>query len=507
MNEENLTNDYADLSDEIEQDELLDDGEVGENEVVQAPIIKVQVSGDKLSALLNVFIFEDGQTVSCEDMIAALNENGIVYGLQEERIRAYCNMQNYDAPLLAAEGLSSQRGNDAEIIHYFECNRELKPKERADGTIDFHDMDSVQNVDKDQVLSYKILPTEGTEGSDIYGVKISALPGKDRSFVLGENVYVSEDGLYVHAAIDGYVEIKNDRITVRNMFTVQGDVDASVGNLDVNGSLLIRGDVREGFRIKAKGDIAIRGMVEGAMIECNGSVSIGEGINGMNRGKIYCNGDIHSRFIENTTVICDGDVHSEALLNSNISAGGSIILKSQRSSIRGGSYYAGVTVYAGDIGTSKNLPTLIAIASPEAENAAISDREDDRTAAIRTKKKDLRQLEKDIQNAEKTLQQLFRAEDMPDKKVLIRTLLVKKNQMNDSARLIKDQITALENTDDKEKRELSDFKVIVLGTIYPGTKIFIVTYNYEVKQAHQYTKFYVQDGYIEPSVLTPADKL
>jgi uncharacterized protein (DUF342 family) len=116
-------------------------------------------------------------------------------------------------------------------------------------------------------------------------------------------------------------------------------------------------------------------------------------------------------------------------------------------------------------------------------------------------------LEKDIQNAEKTLQQLFRAEDMPDKKVLIRTLLVKKNQMNDSARLIKDQITALENTDDKEKRELSDFKVIVLGTIYPGTKIFIVTYNYEVKQAHQYTKFYVQDGYIEPSVLTPADKL
>jgi hypothetical protein len=100
MNEENLTNDYADLSDEIEQDELLDDGEVGENAVVQAPIIKVQVSGDKLSALLNVFIFEDGQTVSCEDMIAALNENGIVYGLQEERIRAYCNMQNYDAPLL-----------------------------------------------------------------------------------------------------------------------------------------------------------------------------------------------------------------------------------------------------------------------------------------------------------------------------------------------------------------------------------------------------------------------
>jgi uncharacterized protein (DUF342 family) len=171
------------------------------------------------------------------------------------------------------------------------------------------------------------------------------------------------------------------------MFYRAGDVDASVGNLDVNGSTAYPRRCKRRFRIKAKGTLRDSGNGGRAMIECNGSVSIGEGINGMNRGKIYCNGDIHSRFIENTTVICDGDVHSEALLNSNISAGGSIILKSQRSSIRGGSYYAGVTVYAGDIGTSKNLPTLIAIASPEAENAAISDREDDRTQRSEPRKK------------------------------------------------------------------------------------------------------------------------
>ncbi len=506
MNEENLNDDYLDTQLETDQDtdaDLLETVELPP----QDPLIKVQVPGDKLSALLSVYIFEDGQRVPCEDICTALTENGIVYGIMEDRIRTYCETANYDAPLLAAQGLAAQRGRDAEIIHYFECDRELKPKERADGTIDFHDMDCVQNVDKDQVLSYKTAPSEGVEGFDVYGVKISAIPGKDLNFNIGENVYVSEDGSSVLAAIDGYVEIKNNRISVRNIFTVKEDVDASTGNIDVNGALVIKGDVREGFRVKAKGDIAIRGMVEGAVIESEGSISIGEGINGMNRGKIICKGDLHSRFIENAQVECESDVHADAIINSNVSACGSIILKSQRSCIRGGVYQAGLMIYAGDIGTSKNIPTVLAIGSSEVNDAVLGEEKNEQNELIRSKKRELRQTEKDLATAEKTLQQLFSAEDLPDKKTLIRTLLMKKNLMNDILRKLKTEIDALEEVKQKEKHDLSDYKVVAIGTAYPGTKLFISAYNYELKQPYQYSKFQIQDGYIIPNVLNPGDKL
>ena len=506
MNEENLNDDYLDA--QLETDHDTDDDLLEPVEVPpQEPLIKVQISGDKLSALLSVYVFEDGQRVSCEDICNALKENGIVYGIMEDRIRTYCETANYDAPLLAAEGLPAQRGRDGEIIHYFECDRELKPKERADGTIDFHDMDCVQNVDKDQVLSYKTAPSEGVEGFDVHGVKISAIAGKDLNFNIGENVYVSDDGSSVLAAIDGYVEIKNNRISVRNIFTVKEDVDASTGNIDVNGALVIKGDVREGFRVKAKGDIAIRGMVEGAVIESEGSISIGEGINGMNRGKIICRGDLHSRFIENAQVEWESDVHADAIINYNVSAGGSIILKSQRSCIRGGVYQAGLMIYAGDIGTSKNIPTVLAIGSSEVNDAVLGEQKNEQNELIRSKKRELRQTEKDLATAEKTLQQLFSAEDLPDKKTLIRTLLMKKNQMNDMLRKLKTEIDALEEVKQKEKHDLSDYKVVAIGTAYPGTKLFISAYNYELKQPYQYSKFQIQDGYIIPNVLNPGDKL
>lgn len=493
------------MNEEYMPSELSNDSKDGLNPTILPPSLELHISSDKMQADLSVYLNAEDQTISYDEIMAFLEEKKITYGILHDDIKEFCETKNFKYTICVAKGLMPVNGKDAEIYHYFESNRELKPKERADGSIDFNDLDCVQNVDKDQILSYKVKATEGTDGYDVFYCALKAAPGKDISFICGENAYISEDGTQVLSLIDGYVEIRNNRISVKNIFTVKEDVDKSIGNLNILGSLIIRGDVREGFSIKAKGDIVIRGMAEGAVIESDGNISITEGMKGMNSGKIICKGDIHCKFIENAQVRCSGDVHADAIINSNITAKGSIILKSAKSCIRGGVYQAGVMIYSKDIGTPKFTPTVLAIASEEMTEALRGDSLKE-SEGEKILKKQLSSIEKDLGNIENTLLKLFNTSDIPDKKALVRTLLMKKNELGEKAREIKFKLEEL-MTKQKDKKCLTDFKVVTLGTIFPGVKINMAAYKFSVEQPYQYMKFIIEEGLIMPMLLNPADKI
>ena len=75
-----------------------------------------------------------------------------------------------------------------------------------------------------------------------------------------------------------------EKINVFPVYEVNGDVDYNTGNIDFVGTIVIRGNVRSGFKVKADGDIRIIGSVEGAELEAAGSIEISAGIIGQNKG-------------------------------------------------------------------------------------------------------------------------------------------------------------------------------------------------------------------------------
>jgi hypothetical protein len=146
---------------------------------------------------------------------------------------------------------------------------------------------------------------------------------------------------------------------VEPLLTIEGDVDTAVGNLDLIGSVIIHGDIRGGYRVKATGNITVQGRVENAYVRAGGSIQVGNGMNGSETGVLRAEGDIVCRYIEHSTVSSGHSVVSDAIVNSNVSAGNYIEATTGRGTIVGGRIVARNRIQAQTIGNYGNTLTSV----------------------------------------------------------------------------------------------------------------------------------------------------
>jgi uncharacterized protein (DUF342 family) len=134
------------------------------------------------------------------------------------------------------------------------------------------------------------------------------------------------------------------------LLVIKGDVDNTVGNLDVVGSLLVQGDIRDGFEVKATESITVKGIIEGAIVTAGLNVQVQVGINGSNHGRITAGGDVISGFIEMAGIEAGGSVFSSSIINSSVVCGDTVQATGGRGVIVGGSITARGSVRALVIG-------------------------------------------------------------------------------------------------------------------------------------------------------------
>ncbi len=466
------------------------------------PQFKLQISHDKMSAVLVVLPGDYSEQLTYETVLSYLEENHIIYGIEHEEIKRYCDENKFDAPLTVANGLPPINGRDAHIMEFFRRGYDLTPKEVSGGRVDFYNLDFVQNVEKGRILSKKIFATQGKDGSNVYGETIAAKPGIDKSFLSGQNTTVSEDGSALLAAIDGCLDIKPNMISISDVVTIRGDVDKTCGNIDALGSVVISGDVREGFRVKAKGDITIRGMVEGAVVDAGGSISIASGMNGMNKGRIVAGNNINCKFIENAQVTCGGSLIADVLINSMVKVKESIILKGSKSCIKGGMYQAGTMIYAKEAGNQNSTPTILSIVSEELNALLIEEFNEEQNKSEQSKAR-LNDIEFELKKIDDLSKLLSKNPDIAKTDDVLKTVKEKKAALLAE----KDEIVKKSNEKKSDAKHLTDFKVVITGTAFPGTRVNISHETVTLKQEITYTKFYLSMGGLQTSALNPGDRL
>lgn len=336
-----------------------------EKETVEqkTPIIKVDVSQNKMEAYVNVEIPENCREVTKEDITKALEESGVKYQIDNAEIDRRVETQSFINEFQCSQGLEPKDGIDGSLQYLFEKEPVLKPKVNNDGSTDYHEMGLVQNVEKGQVLCTRVLPKPGEDGTNVFGDVVPFKPGKEFKFENGKNTEISEDELQLVSSIDGHVEYKNRKVEVNDTFTVRGDVDTATGDIVFCGNVVVMGDVCEGFKIHAEKDVTINGMVEGATIWAKGDVKITQGMNGMNSGFIYCGGNVTSKYFQNSEIQCQGDVTADYYLNGSVTAGGTVFAEGKRGVLLGGTYEGGQSIIAKTIGADTYLTTKVGIVS------------------------------------------------------------------------------------------------------------------------------------------------
>lgn len=327
----------------------------------EEPVFFLRVTADKMQAHLSVKNIEKSRKIKEEDILELLKKRGIIYGVKKEEIERVCNLQSFFSEVHCAQGKVPIPGKDGTLTYHFDLDHVLKPKERADGGVDFHDMGIVRNVPKDELLCSRTHPIPGEDGKDIFGEVVPFKPGAEMVFGNGANTVISEDTLELRAGIEGRIVFKNKTVSIEDTFTVTSNVDTATGDIIFSGTVIVKGDVCEGFKVHAGKDVVVNGMVEGATIWAGGNVLISQGMNGMNFGKIYSGGSVKSKYIQNAEVRCQGDVVADYYLNGSVIAGGSITAEGVKGLLLGGTFRAGTLIVAKTIGADSYLTTEVEI--------------------------------------------------------------------------------------------------------------------------------------------------
>ncbi|MBJ6363404.1 DUF342 domain-containing protein [Paenibacillus sp. GCM10012307] len=453
---------------------------------------EILVSDDLLSASLYFKRADADYFVAFEQLEKWLYDNGIVYGIKRDLLRVLAaSPMSYSHPVIIAEGKRSVEGKSGRVEYIYNMDEHNKMLvETEDGKVNYKEINQLRNVKRGQLIARKIPPGPSEPGVKVNGEPIPAADGKEARFKIGKNVVIGPDEVSLYAAIDGILtKTERDKINVFPVYEVNGDVDYRTGNIDFVGTVVIRGNVLTGFRVRASGDIRIVGGIEGADVETEGSIEITGGILAGGKGVVKAGKTVKSSFIQEGNIVAGEDVIvAQSIMHSNVRAGRNVQCVGAKGLIVGGTIQAGEKISARLIGNSTSTATELAVGvKPELRQKLAELRNEVRALVVNLDKTD---------KALALLDQLAAAGQLSSERLEMRAKLnATRKRSLETEKQLKEELLEIE-------KSLEDTQVAcveVKNTIYGGTKIVIGRYTRFIKERSERVRFHYSEGDITVS--------
>lgn len=209
------------------------------------------------------------------------------------------------------------------------------------------------------IVGMACAPTHGTDGRDVRGGVLKALPGKLAAIAFKPTLILDSSGQIV-VQVDGVLVLKNNELSVAQSLDVPGPVDFATGNIDFPGSVTIAGGVGSGFKVTASGDIHVGGLIEVAEIHCGGDLIARGGMAGNGRGTIRKARNVQIVYLEKVVGKLSGNLIVErAITDCRLIVGGDV--RCPNGTIFGGEIAVTGSLMVKSIGSEAYTPTVITL--------------------------------------------------------------------------------------------------------------------------------------------------
>ena len=478
-----LKNDIEAMSDKIIEKKLSDEKAEPFNESAD-----VKISPDKMVAYIRFYPpSTGGKVMDKKEILLELANEKITYGIVDKVIDVFLMARQYCLNIPIAKGLKPVMATDTSIEYFFDTSPMAKPKLLEDGSVDYHDLSIFTPVKEGDLLARLTPHDMGKPGTDIYGKTIPQNKPKIKRLKYGRNIRLSDDQTEIFSEISGNVTLANDTVFVSDTYNVAADVDASTGDIEYDGSIIVAGNVRTGFTIKAGGDIQVNGVVEGAKLIAGGNIMIKRGVQGMGKGLLKAEGNIYANFFESTNVKAGGDIHAGSILHSNVSCGENIIVSGRKGFIVGGDIACKSYIEVNTIGNKMETQTIIKVGvNPELydEMKALVKDVNELNSSVEELTSYLNVYKEKLKNGSKI---------SPESLKLIKTYnkdlteaLEERNEKNERLMIIREELN-------KGKQG----KIKVLGRTYRGVVISIAGLNKVITDKIDHSMYIIKDGGLE----------
>jgi hypothetical protein len=344
--------------------------------------ISIEVAKDEMSASAEVSSALGGKHLSAKDILKTAQEAGITKGFSKDDLIKLAQLASKEKPgaIIKGEiafGKEAINGKDARVKHLVQSAQEriLKPQERENGSVDMRDLGDIICVKIGDSLAHKIPNTNGVKGFSVKGIPIEPTPGQDIDLKVGEGTSLSPKNQHILISTRvGLPRVIDNGMEVDEVYQIK-NVDISTGHIKFEGSVIIEGDVCEGLKVIASGDITVGGFVESAQLESGGDITISGGIIGkkqeveslsvsdiMMSVSITAKNDVYAKYCQYADISCQNLRVENQLMHSIISVKEKLWLGTEdkaNGKLIAGYIRAGTSVHAGTVGATAGSVTIV----------------------------------------------------------------------------------------------------------------------------------------------------
>lgn len=334
--------------------------------------VTVVIASDDMSAEVTITGAQGGKEISFENLMEALTASGVVSGIDEAVAVSACQTSGVRTVPIA-RGSMPQDGTDAVFEELVADIADRSPKLDESGLIDYREHGAIVVVHAGTVLMRRHPATPGVGGYTVRGRVLPARPGRDDPFAaqLPGTQRSAHDPNVLEAAVTGQPVKVDNGLVVEQVLKV-ADVNMATGNIHFDGSVDVAGDVLQGMKVDATGDIHVSGMVDGGILNAGGNISIVGGV--IAHAKVHASGAVSARFGQSAQIHA-GTVLSltEMALDCDLVSLNQVVVGSAnpgRGRLVGGSTTAAMLVSTPLLGSQKAGVTKVVVGT----NAELSDR-------------------------------------------------------------------------------------------------------------------------------------
>ncbi len=330
----------------------------------EAEDIKISVEKGNLEAYIK-FIppTNHGTPATLQDIKNAVTKANINFGIIDGILEELAEERTPNRSYLLAVGENFEDGKDGYLEYHFDISKKSrKPKTLKDGTVDYKNLDLIDMVQKGEKLVTAHPAINGKDGKNVFGAPIPCKKPKPAPpLPKGKNTTISASGLELYSEISGQIIFDGRKVNISPMLEVAGNIDNATGDINFNGSVVIRGNVLTGFTVIADGDIEVFGVVEGAKIKSAQNIILNSGVQGQEKADINAGGNLTVKYAESCTLTAGKDIFADSILHSTVKCGGSLELRGRKGLLVGGYINVGQKINAKVIGSTMATATTLQV--------------------------------------------------------------------------------------------------------------------------------------------------
>ncbi len=263
-------------------------------------VVKVHVAADAMSATLSIQTSQGGAKPSLGDLQLALTAAGVLFGIDESALQdAFAQASCSQQPI--AQGVAPIAGKDCVFEELVHQSSDRTPKLDENGLIDYREHGVITVVQTGAALMRRHPATPGVDGKTVTDRLLPAKAGKDEPFASplpGTQLDAMDPNLLLAACSGQPVRVPHGFLV--EPILVLKEVNMASGNIHFDGTVQIQGDVVQGMKVQASGDIVVSGMVDGGMLEAGGNISVAGGV--ISHAQVRAKGSVSARFAQDVSI-------------------------------------------------------------------------------------------------------------------------------------------------------------------------------------------------------------